>query len=121
MINQKNHDEQCFKQAVIATLRHEEIKKDHQCISRLRHYEDQYNWHGLEFPLAIQKIGKFERNNPGIAVNVLLNKKESIYTAHRSELKRKCGKEANLLMIVDGESRHYTASKNISRLLSKLN
>ena len=30
-------------------------------------------------------------------------------------------KQVNLLMIVDGEERHYTAIKNISRLLSKLN
>ena len=60
----------------------EEIKKDHQRISKLSPYEDQYNSNGLEFALAIQKIDKFERNNPGIAVNVLFNKKESIYT-HR--------------------------------------
>ena len=59
----------------------EEIKKDHQRISKLSPYEDQYNWNGLEFALAIQKIDKFERNNPGIAVNVLFNKKERICTA----------------------------------------
>ena len=66
----------------------EEIKKDHQRISKLSPYEDQYNWNGLEFALAIQKIDKFERNNPGIAVNVLFNKKESIYTHRWSELNR---------------------------------
>ena len=78
MINQKNNDEQCFKWAVIAALDHEEIKKDHQRISRLQHYEDQCNWNRLEFPLAIQKIGKFVKNNPGIAANVLFNKKKGI-------------------------------------------
>ena len=66
----------------------EEIKKDHQRISKLSPYEDQYNWNGLESSLAIQKIGKFERNNPGIVVNVLFNKKERIYTACWSELNR---------------------------------
>ena len=95
--------------------------KDHQRISKLQHNEDQHNWNELEFPLAIQKIGKFERNNPGIAVNVLFNKKQSIYTARRSELNGKCSKQVTLLMVVDGEDRHYTAIKNISRLLSKLN
>ena len=86
LINQNNKDEQWFKWAIIAALHHEEIKKDHQRISRLQHYEDQYNWNRLKFPLAIQNIGKFERNNPGIAVNVLFNKKENLYTVHRSEL-----------------------------------
>ena len=32
-----------------------------------------------------------------------------------------CKKQVNLLMIEDGGKRHYTAIKNISRLLSKLN
>ena len=58
VINPKNEDEECFKWAVTAALHYEEIKKDHQRISRLRPYEDQYNWNGLEFSLAIQKIGK---------------------------------------------------------------
>ena len=87
----------------------------------LQHYEGQYNWNRLEFRLAIQKISKFERNKPGIAINVLFNKKVSIYTVRRSELNGKCKKQVNLLMVVDGEKRHYTAIKNLSRLLSKLN
>ena len=33
----------------------------------------------------------------------------------------KCKKQVDLLMIVDGEKRHYTAMKSISRLLKSLN
>ena len=33
----------------------------------------------------------------------------------------KCKKQVNLLMMVDGEERHYMAIKNLSRVLSKLN
>ena len=33
----------------------------------------------------------------------------------------KCKKQVNLLMTVDGEKRHYTTIKSISRLSSKLN
>ena len=77
VINPQNKDEECFKWAVIAALHHEEIKKDHQRISRLRPYEKQYNWEGLEFPVSIKKIDKFEKNNPGIAVNALLSKKNN--------------------------------------------
>ena len=33
----------------------------------------------------------------------------------------KCKKQVNLLMIVDGENRHYTVIKSISRLLTSLN
>ena len=92
--NPRNKDEECFKWAVIAALHHEEIKKDHQCTSRLRPYKNQYNWERLEFPVSIKKIDKFEKNNPGIAVNVLSSNKKSpkedIYTVRRSECNVKC-------------------------------
>ena len=108
VINPQNKDEEFFKWAVIAALHHEEIKKDYQRISKLRPYENQYNWKVLEFPVSIKKIDKFGKNNPGIAVNVFFSKKKSqnIYTARRSERNVKCKKQVNLLMIVDGEKRH---------------
>ena len=84
-------------------------------------YENQYNWVGLKFPVAINKIGKFEKNNPDIAVNVLFTGKKGIFTARRSEFNCNCKKQVNLLMVVDGENRHYTPIKNISRLLKSLN
>ena len=123
MTNPQNKDEECFKWAIIAVLHHEKIKKDHQCISRLRPYENQHNWKGLEFPVSIKKIDKFEKNNPGIALKVLFSNKknQNIYTARRSERNVKCKKQVNLLMIVDGQNRHYTAIKSMSRLLKSLN
>ena len=77
MINPQNKDEECFKWAVIAALHHEDIKKDYQRISRLRSYENQHNWKGFEFPVSIKKTDNFERNNPGITVNVLSYKKKN--------------------------------------------
>ena len=70
------------------------LKKDHQRISRLRPYEKQYNWKELEFPVSIKKVDKFEKNNPGIAVNVLFSNKknQNIYTARRSERNVNCKK-----------------------------
>ena len=59
--NPQNKNEESFKWATIAGIHHEEIKKDHQCISRLRPYENQYNWEGLEFPVSIKNIDKFEK------------------------------------------------------------
>ena len=58
-----------------------------------------------------------------MAVNVLLSKKKSqnIYTVRRSKHNIECKKQVNLLMIEDGGKRSYSAIKNISRLLSKLN
>ena len=48
---------------------------------------------------------------------MLFNNKKNIYTARRSERNVKCKKQVKPLMIVDGENRHYTVIKSISRLL----
>ena len=73
----QNKDEGYFKWAVIAALHHEENKKDHDRVSRLWPYENQHNWEGREFPVSIKKIDKFEKNNPGVVVNVLFIIKKS--------------------------------------------
>ena len=99
VINPQNKDEECFKWAVIAALYHEEIKKYHQRISKLRPYENQYNWGGLAIPVSTKKIDKFEKDNPGIAMNVLFNnmknQTKNIYTVRRSGRNGKCKKQVN--------------------------
>ena len=64
IINPKNkNDEECFKWAVTAALHHEKIKSHPEHISNIVGYANNYNWSGLKFPVAINKINKFERNN----------------------------------------------------------
>ena len=69
MINAQKQDEECIKWAVIAALYHEDIKHYPETISLMKSYKKQYNWKGLKFAVSIKKIDKFEKNNPGIAVN----------------------------------------------------
>ena len=124
VINPQNKDKGYFKLAVVAALHHEEMQNNPDGISLQRPYEKQHKWKGLEFPISIKKNGKFEKNNPAITVNVLFSnkkpQKKNIYTVHRSEHNVKCKKHVNLLMIEDGERRHYTKIKGISRLLKSL-
>ena len=67
IINPHNDDEECFKWAVIAAS---EIGKDLQCVSNLKKFADNYDWSRLEFPVTINKIGIFKKNND-VSVNVL--------------------------------------------------
>ena len=86
MINPKN-DECCLKLAVTVLLHDKEMSKNSQHISKQQYCKDWYDWNRLEFPLAIQKIGMFEKNKPDKAENMPFIDKESIYTAHITELK----------------------------------
>ena len=129
VINPQNQkDEECFKWAVIAALHHEEIDFHPERISKLKPYSDLYNWKGLKFPVAVNQIEKFEKNNLDIAVNVLYlhspkegKIRDKIAILRRSDGNTSRSKVVNLLLITDGEKRHYTAIKSLSRLLSKEN
>ena len=178
VINPQNTDEECFKWAVIASLHHQDIGKNPDRISPFRRYEDQYNWRGLQFPVAINKIDKFEKNNEDIAVNVLYiysgrkrgtrkdkdeededeedkdeeerteekdeeerteekdeeerteekdekerteKKDGKITILRRSDYNTTRSKIVNLLLITSGKKKHYTAVKNLTRLLSREN
>ena len=119
VINPKNeNDEECYKRAVTAALHHEEIKSHPECISNIMRYNNKYNLSGLEFPVAINKINEFEKNN-NISVNVLGVKEQKPYICRKSNYKDR--KNVNLLLITDGEKRHYTAIKSLSRLLGNSN
>ena len=115
IINPQNDDEKCFKWAVIAPL---EIGKDPQSVSNLRKFADNYDWSGLEFPVAINKISVFEKKND-ISVTVLAPKGSEIYIARKSE--HKSSKNIELLLVTNGECRHNTAIKSLSRLLGSRN
>lgn len=58
-------------------------------------------------------MGNFKKNSLGIVVNMLFNYKIDAYAASRSAFNRKYSKQDNLMMISDGEKRHYAAVKNI--------
>ena len=115
IVNPHNDDEECFKWSVIAA---ENVgMKDPQRVSNLRKFKDNYDWSGLEFPVSIKDIGKFENRN-NISVNVLAIEGRDIYINRKGQ---RVGREINLLMVSEDGTRHYTAIKSLSRLLSSKN
>ena len=116
IVNPHNDNEEGFKWSVIAV---ENVgMKDPQRVSNLRKFTDNYDWSGLDFPVCIKDIGKFESGN-NISVNVLAVEGRDIYI-HRKG-RRMMGREINLLMVCKDGIRHYTAVKSLSRLLSSKN
>ena len=82
IVNPHNDDEECFKWLVIAA---ENVgMKDPQRISNLRKFTDNYDWSGLEFPVSIKDIGKFETRN-NISVNVLAIEGRDIYIHRKGQ------------------------------------
>ena len=82
MINPKNSDMECFKWAVIAAMKWEEVGNNPERVSKLKRYEGEFDWSGLEFPVSFRDINKFERNNE-IGVNRLAIENKKIYICRK--------------------------------------
>ena len=117
MINPRNDDEECFKWSVIAADRWMDIGSHPERVSNLKEFADNCDWSGLEFPVSIKDVGKFETRN-NVSVNVLAVEGRDIYI-HRKG--RRMDREINLLIVSEDGIRHYTAIKSSSRLLSSKN
>ena len=115
IVNPHNDDEECFKWSVIAAEK--AGVKDPQRVSNLRKFIDNYDWSGLEFPVSIKDIWKFETRN-NISVNVLAVEGRDIYIHRKGQ---RVGQEINLLMVSEDGIRHYTAIKSLRGLLSSKN
>ena len=70
IIYPQNDNLECFKWEVIAVMRWEEIGKDPQRISKLKNYEEDFNWIDIKFPAFVCDIANWESRNQ-ISVNVL--------------------------------------------------
>ena len=117
IINPKNEDQECFKWAVIAASRWEEINNNPERISKLKRFEKDFDWSGIEFPVSVKDIKKFEFRNQ-ISINLLAIEGKQIYIC------RKGGNYEciiNLMLITGNNRKHYVAIKSLSRLLSSQN
>ena len=117
IINPKNLDMECFKWAVVAAMKWEEIGDYPERISKLRRYEDEFYWDGMEFPASFRDIKRFESRNE-IMINVLAFERKKIYICRKG---KEYNRVSNLMLITDNNRKHYVAIKSLSRLLTMQN
>ncbi|XP_022807622.1 uncharacterized protein LOC111344644 [Stylophora pistillata] len=116
IINMKNEDDECFKWCVTRALN--PVKKDQECITKiLRKQAEKLKWDGIEFPMGVKNITRFEILNPGITVNVFMYERGlqplRVSNVESSKI------HIDLLLISAGEKHHYCLIKSMSRLVSR--
>ncbi|XP_022777882.1 uncharacterized protein LOC111319352 [Stylophora pistillata] len=115
IVNMKNKDNECFKWCVTRALN--PVKKDQECITKiLKKQAEKLKWDGIKFPMEVKDIHRFEKLNPGIAINVFMYEGE-IYPLRVSNVDSNKPR-IRLLLISDGKKTHYCLIKSMSRLLS---
>ena len=119
IINMKNKDNKCFMWSVLRALNPKTNNPD-RIDKELMEKEDDLNMKGIEYPVNLKDISKFEKQNPEISITVLgFNEKDKVYPLHVSEYIYNRKHNIILLLIERDGVKHYCLVKNPSRLLSK--
>ena len=116
IINPKNKDNKCFLWCVLRALNPR--KKDSERIDKkLKEKENTLNMEGIEYPVSLKDIDKFENQNPSISITVFECVKKSVRPLRNSN---NTNREHNVILLLIKEEgvNHYCLVKNISRLLS---
>ena len=107
-------DANCFQYSVLAgmNLTKSDHYNHHKC--RPSQYTHMLNMNGIQTPVSVSSINKFEKQNPEISVNVLyLDDNRDIVPIHTSKFCNQCKYHVNLLMLTDTNKFHYTIISQI--------
>ena len=87
IINPRNKDNECFKWCITRALN--PVERDAERITKiLRRQSENFNWSDIDFPVSLSEIGKFERRNEGIHVNVFGYEKSEICPLRNTKKKK---------------------------------
>ena len=113
IINIKNNDDECFRWCHIRHLLPQ--NKDPQRIKKCdKKYVEKLDYSGIEFPVSIKQYNKIEKQN-NIRVNVFCYEEKQKYPIYLS--KEKFNYCLNLLLITEGEKKHYCLLKNFNKFM----
>ena len=116
IINPKNEDNKCFLWCVLRALNPCE-KNPQRIDKKLKEKENTLNMDGIEYPVSLKDIDKFENQNPTVSFTVFGYKEKGVYPLKNSD---NINREHDIVLTLiekDGVL-HYCLVKNVSRLLS---
>ena len=113
-INIKNDDQKCFFWSVLASLYPQSENVDR--VTKYRSYENELNMDGIEYPVKVVDINKFE-NLYNVSINVFgLDDDLKVFPVRISTLVNS-RHHADLLYFSKEETTHYVLVNNLSRLV----
>ena len=129
VINIKKEDQECLKWSILAALHPQ--RTNPQRVFKDQAYKEELIFEGIEFPVPIHQISKFEKQNPGISASVLGIAAEKTKKRKGKNVKQSCliplrasdellEKHVVLLYWWQKEQSHYAWVKNFNRLLSRV-
>lgn len=111
IINVKNKDNKCFVWSILAALY--PAKRDAERTSKYKKYFGILNIDGIEFPVKMGDISRFEEQN-NVSINIFRYKNTEIFPVHIT--KHRFKSHVNLMLISNKKKVHFCWIKNLNRL-----
>ena len=113
IINIKNNDDECFRWCHIRHLlpQNKNPQRIKECDKK---YVEKLDYSGIEFPVSVKQYNKIEKQN-NIRVNVFGYEEGQRYPIYLS--KEKFYHCLNLLLITEGDKKHYCLLKNFNKFM----
>ena len=116
IINVKNeNDNECFKWAVTSAVFPAE-EHGERLSKQMKKDSEKFDWTGIEFPVSLKQIDKFENQN-NYAINVFGYEKVVYPLRISKKNEQSCEQVINLILIANEETNHFCWIKNMSRLI----
>ena len=113
LINMKNEDNECFRWYHIRHLNPQD--KYPQRIKKCdKEYIKNLSYSGIELPVAVKQYNKIEKQNE-ISINVFGYEERQRHPVYIS--KEKFKKHINMLLITEGENKHYVLIKDFNKFM----
>ena len=115
IINVKNKDK-CFLWCVLRALNPKDGHPE-KLDKELKTKENTLNMEGIDYPVSLKDLNKFEKQNPSISITVFGYEGKCVYPLRNSA---NTGRDYDiiLMLIEEGGVKHYSLVKSIERLLS---
>ncbi|KAK3742158.1 hypothetical protein QZH41_020479, partial [Actinostola sp. cb2023] len=118
VLNVQNDELKCFLWSVLAA-KHPIHWRDHpHRVNHYKPYESELNMVGIDYPVKIDQVKKFERENPTISVSVFGFEEQELFPLYITKDKKEL--HVNLLLYSQDTRRHYCLIRNLDRLLHSL-
>ena len=117
LINMKNKDNECFRWCHIRHLNPQD--KDPQRIKKTdKQYIEKLDYSSIEFPVTVKQINKIEKQN-NICINLFGYEEKQKFPIYIS--KEKYQDHMELLLITEGENKHYVLIKDFNKFMFRQN
>lgn len=113
VLNVKNRDEKCFMWAILSVLH--PAQRNRERVSHYKQYAEELDFTGISFPVSIDDIPRFEKQNPHIAISAYETSEEDVRPWRVSKFAGSDEKTHIPLLLHKG---HWSAITNWNRLCS---